>query len=183
VVAVVDTVVAAAVAVNVPGMLEKWELRPVHHTQKDLPLAIGQGVPVAASAVELMDRRQVVQHYQPVVRQDMPRWDSRQEPTLRCQPLQTDCLWTQVQMIPEAWRQNRHLHYSPLKDRSRASSWNVGLSWDFRSCLVHDYCQSNNYCNRRYHRFGAVHRSRWIPFEVYFVTFSIPLAVVARGVP
>lgn len=68
-VVVVDTVVAAAAA----GTLEEREPRPVHHT------------PVVGELPT--DKRQAVvpgcQQLEPVVPRDRPRWDSRQEPTLR----------------------------------------------------------------------------------------------------
>jgi hypothetical protein len=130
----VDTVVAAAA-----DTLEEWEPRPVHHTpQKDL-LVVGRGIVAAAASVVVgptTDRRQVVvQDYQlvPVVPRDRPRWDSRQEPTLRRQSLlQTDRPWRQLHMLPAARKPShpRHFHdYCSLKDQSRASNSNADLSW------------------------------------------------------
>lgn len=173
----------------VPGTLETLGPRSVHHTQKDLLLATGQGTAAAASAVEPMDRRQVVHNCQQeaVVPLDRQDWDSRQEPALRRQPLLTECPWTRVhKMFPLARmpsHQYRRLYYYPLKDRRRTLTGNVE---PVRSCHLQDCCPTNNSCNHhhhRHHRFVAVLRSDRILFVVLPVTFATPLAVVDRGVP
>lgn len=141
----VSGIVVLVVAAAAADILATPEPLAVHHTRKDFQLATGPGIDAAAVAsvvvlVPKSDKRRAAVRWrrEPAVPRDMPRWDSRPEPTHhRC--LQKSRSRVRVRTFPQEPRpSHRHLPQNyPLKDRYRASTSNADLSW-IVICHPHD---------------------------------------------
>jgi len=125
--------VVAAAADAAGGILETRVPRPVHHTNKDPPPAVGAGI-VAVATVPMTDKRRVAvrghhEREEPAAPRDRARWDLRREPTHRC--LRMGRSRAPVRTFPEGPRpihRYQSQNYLP-KDQRWPWTSHVELSW------------------------------------------------------